>query len=154
MQLDDFLPYQLAVLAETVSQCMAQVYRERFGLTRDEWRVLAQLAGSAAAAGSAPGGVKTTEVIQRTTLDKMQVSRAVARLERDGLLTRRPDPDDGRGWRLALTAAGRTLHAKVVPMVRSREAFLLEALSAAERRALESALEKMRSRAETMLSQG
>ena len=161
MRLEDFLPYRLALLAEGVSQCMAQVYRERFGLTRDEWRVLAHLAGSAgsaAAAGSpgaaAAGPVKTTEVIRRTTLDKMQVSRAVARLERDGLVQRHPDPDDGRSWRLELSAAGRALHAKVVPMVQAREAFLLEALSAAERRALDAALQKMQQRAEQMLRAG
>jgi DNA-binding MarR family transcriptional regulator len=149
MRLEDFVPYRLAVLAEGVSQCMAQVYRQRFGLTRDEWRVLAQLAASAA--GDA---IKTSEVIRRTTLDKMQVSRAVARLERDGLVERHGDPDDGRGWRLRPTAAGRALHAQVVPMVKAREQFLLEALSADERRVLDAALLKMQQRAEQMLRAG
>jgi DNA-binding MarR family transcriptional regulator len=152
MRLEDFLPYRLALLAEAVSQCMAQVYRERFGLARDEWRVLAHLAGSGAAVAATP--VKTTEVIRRTALDKMQVSRAVARLERDGLVQRHPDPDDGRGWRLELSAAGRALHAQVVPMVQAREAILLEVLSAAERRVLDAALLKMQQRAEQMLRAG
>ena len=96
MDLSSFLPYRIAVLSESVSQCIAQVYRERFGLTRDEWRVLAALADA--------GKVKTSAVIASTTLEKMQVSRAVSRMERDGLLERLPDPDDGRGWLLRLHA--------------------------------------------------
>ena len=37
------------------------------------------------------------------------ITRLVRELERDGLVTRRPDPDDGRAWRVAVTAAGRRL---------------------------------------------
>lgn len=44
MKLQQFMPYRLAVVAEAVSRAIADVYRERFGLTRDEWRVLAALA--------------------------------------------------------------------------------------------------------------
>lgn len=139
MELQQFFPYRMAVLSEAVSQCVAQVYRERFGLTRDEWRVIAALAGA--------GWLKTARVIETTTLEKMPVSRAVARLERDGLVERKPDPDDGRGFLLRLAPAGRALHAKVVPMVQAREAFLLEALDADERRVLDGALDKLRERA-------
>jgi DNA-binding MarR family transcriptional regulator len=74
----------------------------------------------------------------------------VARLERDGLLQRSPDPDDGRGYRLRLKPAGRALHAKVVPMVLAREQFLLEALDPAERELLLRALTRMGERAEQL----
>ena len=70
MDLQTFLPYRLAVLSEQVSQCVALVYRERFGLSRDAWRVLAALADG--------GTVRTADVIAATALEKMQVSRAVA----------------------------------------------------------------------------
>ena len=43
LDLDAFLPYQLAVLAEAVSRSMSQIYAQRFDLSRDEWRVLAAL---------------------------------------------------------------------------------------------------------------
>lgn len=146
MDLSSFLPYRLAVLSESVSQCIAQVYRERFGLTRDEWRVLAALAEA--------GKVKTSTVIINTTLEKMQVSRAVSRLERDGLLERMPDPDDGRGWLLRLLPAGRALYAKVVPMVQAREQFLLNALDPTEQQALHQALNKLQERARQLNAQG
>jgi len=146
MELQNFFPYRLAVLAEAVSQSVAQVYRERFGLTRDEWRVIAALAES--------GPARTAAIIERTTLEKMQVSRAVTRLEQGGLLERQPDPEDGRGWVLRLTPQGRALYRKIVPVVAAREAFLLDALDAAERRALDSALAKVLERARLLGSQG
>lgn len=145
MDLSRFFPYRVAVLAESVSQCLAQVYSERFGLTRDEWRVLAALAEA--------GTVKTAQVIQSTALEKMRVSRAAARMEAADLIERLPDPDDGRGWLLRLKPAGRALHQKIVPVVQAREAFLLEALSAQEQAALDRALDKLQTRAQLLLQQ-
>lgn len=139
MNLQRFLPYRVAVLAESMSQCVAQVYRESFGLTRDEWRVMAALAEA--------GTVKTSRVIESTTLEKMQVSRAASRLEEGGLLERLPDPEDGRGWLLRLKPAGRALHQKIVPMVLAREEFLLQALEPAERQVLDAAVDKLLQRA-------
>lgn len=146
MDLDNFLPYRLAVLSEQVSQCIALVYRERFGLSRDEWRVLAALAEG--------GAVKTGVVIETSALDKMQVSRAAKGLEDKACLERLPDPQDGRGWLLRLTPAGRALLQKIAPMVRAREAFLLEALSAEERAVLDRAIERLAEQAERLSRQG
>lgn len=146
MDLQRFFPYRIAVLAENVSQCVAQVYRERFGLSRDEWRVLAALADHRT--------MKMVQVMESSTLEKMQVSRAVARLEGDGLLEKLPDPDDGRGWLLRLRPAGRALYNKVVPMVQAREAFLLEALSAEERAVLDKALALLDERARQLARAG
>jgi DNA-binding MarR family transcriptional regulator len=146
MDLEQFFPYRLARAAETVSQALALIYNERFELTRDEWRVLAALAELREA--------KTTRVLESTSLDKMRVSRAVARLERDGLITRTADPDDGRGHLLRLRPAGRTLYARIVPMAQAREAYLLEPLSVAERKLFLRALTLVQERAEQLARQG
>jgi len=146
MDLARFFPYRLARLAESVSQATAQVYAQRFGLTRDEWRIVAALAGQ--------GAMKTTRIMENSTLDKMRVSRAMARLERDGLVGRTPDPEDGRAWLVKLLPAGNSLYRKIVPMVLAREAFLLEALSEEEKVVLERAMSKVHERAEQLLRQG
>jgi DNA-binding MarR family transcriptional regulator len=146
VDLQRFFPYRLARLADAVSRATAQVYAERFDLTRDEWRVLAAL--------EQLGEVRTSAVMESSTLDKMQVSRAVNRMERSGLLARTPDPADGRGYLLRLTPRGRALHARIVPMVRAREAFLLEALTSEQRAALEAALDAVQERAGLLLRQG
>jgi DNA-binding MarR family transcriptional regulator len=146
LELDDFFPYRLALLADAVSRSMAQIYAERFDLTRDEWRVLAALAGAAP--------VRTAMVIERTTLDKVSVSRALARMERKGLIARDTDPDDSRGHLIRLLPAGRALFRKIVPMVRSREAYLLDALDETERHALDSALDKLLQRSRQLARHG
>ena len=70
--LEDFLPYRLAVISHTVSNNIARVYDKRFGLTIQEWRVIAIL-------GRFPG-LSAVEVAERTMLDKVAVSRAVTKL--------------------------------------------------------------------------
>ena len=146
MQLEKFFPYRLAVLSEQVSLATAQVYRERFALTRDEWRVLSALADQ--------GEVRTADVKERTTLDKMQVSRALARLEAEGLVARAPDPEDGRAWRVRLKPAGQALFRKIVPMVQAREEYLLSDLTPEEQLVLSSALDKVEARARQLTRQG
>jgi DNA-binding MarR family transcriptional regulator len=146
MELEKFFPYRLAVLAEQVSLATAQVYRERFALTRDEWRVLAALAQQ--------GEVRTADVKDRTTLDKMQVSRALARLEAEGLVARAPDPEDGRAWRVRLLPAGSALYRKIVPMVQAREEYLLSDLSPQEMEVLAAAIDKVEARARQLTRHG
>lgn len=146
MDLQQFFPYRLARLAEAVSQATAQVYSTRFNLTRDEWRVLAALADGA--------DVKTAAVMDSGSLDKMRASRALARMERDGLVLRSADPEDGRAYRVRLLPAGLALYRKIVPMVLAREAFLLAELAPAERAALDQALDQVLQRAQQLTQQG
>lgn len=146
MRLAEFLPYQLAVVTEAVSRAVAQVYGVRFALRRDEWRVLAALAET--------GEMHTKAAALYTTLDKMQVSRAVAGLEARALIERAEDPEDRRNRILRLTPAGRALLARLAPMALAREAFLLESLTAEERHILDSALAKILARANQLQRQG
>jgi DNA-binding MarR family transcriptional regulator len=147
MDLEQFFPYRVSRLAEAVSLATAQVYSERYHLSRDEWRIVSALGGE-------PGAVKTAYLLESSTLDKMRVSRALARLEQDGLIERSPDPDDGRGQLLRLLPAGRALYRKIVPMVQAREQFLLAALDPDERQLLDKALTVLRERAEQLIRQG
>ena len=146
MDLQSFYPYQLAVLAEAVSQAMAQVYAEHFDLSRDEWRLVAGLAEL--------GPTRTTELMAYSTLQKMPASRAAASLEARGLIERSPAADDRRNHVLKLTPAGAALVRKIEPMVKAREQFLLDALSPQEQATLASAHAKLLARTQQMLSQG
>lgn len=146
MQLQQFLPYRLAVLAEAVSRSMAAVYRQRFELSRDEWRLLAALGET--------GRLQAAEAAQITTLDKMQASRALRSLEARGLVARHPDETDRRHVIVQLQPAGRALLRQVQPMVMAREAYLLEALDDEERAVLDRALAKLLQRARTLQTHG
>ena len=146
IDLQAFLPYRLAVLSEAVSRCVSQVYGERFQLSRDEWRVLAALADA--------GTMKSSAAALHTTLDKMQVSRAVTRLEQDGLIQRSEDPGDRRNRVIELLPPGTALVRKVVPLVEARVAFLLDALDPAERSSLDAVIAKVGERAQQLIRQG
>jgi DNA-binding MarR family transcriptional regulator len=146
MQLQQFLPYRLAVLAEAVSRSMAAVYHQRFELSRDEWRLLAALGEG--------GPLQAAQAAQVTTLDKMQASRALRSLEARGLVERQTDESDRRHVIVQLRPAGRALLRQVQPMVMAREAYLLEALDDEERAVLDRALAKLLHRAKALQDYG
>jgi len=51
-------------------------------------------------------GTRSTVLAQRAGISKQAVGKVVRELEEHGLLTRLPDPDDGRAFRVAFTEAG------------------------------------------------
>jgi DNA-binding MarR family transcriptional regulator len=134
-RLDDFLPYQLSVAANRVSRLFAQRYSGAYGLTIPEWRVLATIARF--------GIVSPTAVGEWTAMDKVKVSRAAAGLVAHGLIRQSPDPNDGRGRLLRLTRKGETVHRAVVPMAKSLEAALAEAVGRTQWVALRKALVRL-----------
>ena len=137
--LENFLPYRLSVLTNLVSTAIAGTYRERFGLSIPEWRVLAVLANSP--------DLSAAEVAQRTAMDKVAVSRAVRVLLQEGRLERRVARADRRRSVLRLTPAGRHVHAGVAPFALAYEHSLLQPLSRAERIRLDRALDILMGRA-------
>ncbi len=137
--LQRFFPYRLAILAEQVSETVAQIYTDRFDLGRAEWRVLAALGYR--------NDMPAKEAGDYAALDKMQVSRAVASLVDRQLATREIDPADRRNHLLRLTPAGRALYLKIIPLALAREAYVLDALTDEEARVLDTALGKLMERA-------
>ncbi|WP_298285090.1 MarR family winged helix-turn-helix transcriptional regulator [Acidocella sp.] len=146
LALNSFLPYRLTILADQVSRTAAQIYADRFDLTRPEWRIIASL--------SELGPVSATEICAHSAQDKMTVSRAVASLETRLLVHRHDDPHDRRNKILDLTPAGRALYGKIVPLILAREAYLLESFSPEERATLNRLLEALLLRARGLEQRG
>jgi DNA-binding MarR family transcriptional regulator len=99
--LDEFLPYRLTVAAGRLSRDFAARYRERFGISIPEWRVVAHLAQS--------GRVSVREIHERVDMDKSKVSRAAQRLEAAGYVEKRVNAADRRLVELSLTPEGRAM---------------------------------------------
>ncbi len=137
-RLEEFLPYRLSVAANRTARLFAQRYSTAFGLSIPEWRVLAVVGRF--------GGLSSTEVAERTAMDKVKVSRAVHALVGRGLLRRRADTADRRVQRLEFTTAGRRVHAGIVPLARQLEAELLAGLAEPDRTALSAALAALEAR--------
>ncbi len=139
LDLASFLPYRLSVLQLAVSRSLALIYGARFDLSRHEWRALAVLAQEAP--------LTAVAIAERTSMDKVQVSRATAKLIAAGRVTRETDPHDRRRAPLRPTSKGRAIYRRIVPLVKARERELTSALTPAEARALDRIIDKLQRRA-------
>ena len=144
--LGEFLPYRISVAAEAVSALFASRYEERFGLTIPEWRVMAVVGEHQQQS--------TQQVIERTGMDRVRVSRAVIRLGDKGLLDRVTHPRDQRAQLLHLTRKGQGVYDQIVPLAREMQAALASTLSVAERETFENLLTKIGHEAKRLLAEG
>ena len=71
LKLQEYFPYRLARLAEQVSLAVAEVYADRFALSRQEWRILAAL-------GEQPR-LPTKQIGRLTTLVASSAAAAIPR---------------------------------------------------------------------------
>ncbi|MGL4635731.1 MAG: MarR family winged helix-turn-helix transcriptional regulator [Beijerinckiaceae bacterium] len=126
LQLEDFLPYRLNVAASIVSEGLARLYSERFGIDIPGWRVIATLGQV---------GQATAKMIgQHSHMHKTKVSRAVSDLESRSLIRRDVNPSDKREAILVLTDNGRKVYEDIVPLAKHYEALLLQRYSAADQK--------------------
>lgn len=108
-----FLPYKLAVAAKRTSEDLARQYRERFGITIPEWRVLVHLAHG--------GKISVRDIESRVAMAKYEVSRAAKRLREAELIERKENPDDRRLVILTLTPKGRHMMAELLPLAKAHQ---------------------------------
>jgi DNA-binding MarR family transcriptional regulator len=146
LALERFLPYRLSVLSNRISTAIARLYARRFDLDIAEWRVIAVLGRF--------GAMSANGVCERTQMDKVRVSRAVARLVGAGRLVRRTDAADRRRSVLAVSDAGRQLYAEIAPLALSVERRLMAALPASDRAELDRLLELLEASAATTFAEG
>ena len=96
--LQDFLPYLLNQAAEAASLGFQDIYRDSYAMTRTQWRVMANLGKF--------GAMTARDICAISHIEKTKVSRAVAALERGGMLSRAPSEQDRRAEILSLTDKG------------------------------------------------
>ena len=83
-------------------------------------------------------------------MDKMAVNRAIKRLERQGHLKRRQNPDDRRSFNLSLTPSGTELYELIVPSANNRYHELVSVLSHDELAILNDQLTRLIDQAEQL----
>ncbi|MCL6415671.1 MarR family winged helix-turn-helix transcriptional regulator [Aestuariirhabdus sp. Z084] len=135
LQLNNFLPYRLYVLANRISRSLADHYEQQFQITRPEWRIIAVL-------GEQPD-LSAAQVAELTAMDKVATSRAVTKLLASKLLIRSFAVDDKRRSQLSLSAKGQKLYQKIVPIAQAYEEKIVSQLSDHERELLRTLLEKL-----------
>lgn len=130
-RLPSWLAGQLASTATgLVADALASVH-----LRRQHFTVLSSLAERGAASQAALG--------RRLLIDRSDMHALLTELERDGLVARVRDPQDGRRILVELTPAGARALKRLDARIDGAQQALVAPLSAAERRELERLLTKL-----------
>lgn len=141
LELTRTVGYLSARVGQAFQRSLLNKLREAgFAITVEEWRLMRAL--------WAEDGLPQARLGDIALKDKGQLSRMVSRLEAEGWVQRRPDPQDKRTPRLFLTPAGRRLEAKLVPLGGAVRAQAVQGLDDATLAAAVCALEAMLSNLE------
>lgn len=130
-----FLPYLLNQAAEESSLAFTQLYKNKYGMLRTEWRVLFHL--------GAFGQMTATDIVTRAKLHKTKISRAVTKLVEKRFVARERSEDDRRQEYLTLTAAGKAAYEDLRSVARAYDADLCEKFTDEEVRLLRVMLKRL-----------
>lgn len=118
--LERYLPYRFVVLAARLSSKLAKQYKQEFGISIPEWRVLLNVGYTK--------DLSIRDIEQRVSLERSKVSRAATKLEAKGFLAKQVDARDKRLLKLTLTREGTELLAKLIPIAERFQAELNQIL--------------------------
>lgn len=135
LNLTDYYPYRLAVLSHEVSKAFTPLYQQRFELTRQEWRVLAALGENS--------NMSSKEITEYSTLEKMQVSRAIKSMIKKSLVKYVDNKLDRREKRVTLSSKGTQVYKEIVPLALAREEFILSSLSDREVKLFDTVIDRL-----------
>lgn len=135
----DDLRYGFGFLMHDATRLMNRYYDRRvraFGITRTQWTLLTYL--------SRYEGVSQTRLAEYMDLAPMTLTRQIDKLEQDGLLDRRQDPQDRRTNLIYLTEKSQPLMAHMHEIAVDAKEAALKNLSSQEREQLRELLGKVR----------
>ncbi|WP_170940673.1 MarR family winged helix-turn-helix transcriptional regulator [Pseudoalteromonas sp. NBT06-2] len=141
--LNKFFPYRFSILQQAISENIASVYTGEFDLSRHEWRILAILGEQS--------GLSAKQITLLTSLEKMQISRAINSMRSNELIKETVNIKDKRFTQLYLTDKGQKIYQILVPRVLNKEKELLTALSKDEQKKLNQLLDKLHQKATLLL---
>jgi DNA-binding MarR family transcriptional regulator len=143
----DYPTFRLSLVAKVMDRLTLRHLAERSDYTFAEWRVLSRLA-------SLPDGATVGQIADLAWVDRAEVSRAAAALEKRGMTARRENREDRRKPILYATEEGRK---RQRPLAAERSAFhadLVADLSTDEREELDRLLAKIAQRLVQALENG
>ena len=129
--------------SNAVSGLIARAYQDRFGLSVPQWRLICVLAEG--------GALTQGQLVSKTVMDKVMVSRAAQGLLRRHLVSRTEHHADARSHVLALSAQGQRLYAEIAPLALAYEQALIAGLSPDEVDGLKRLLSRLQSAATALV---
>ncbi len=128
---------RMLTCTQLIESRIRSALRQRFGTTLPRFDLLAQLERS-------PGGLKMSELSRRMMVTSGNVTGITDQLVGEGLVERRPIPEDRRAFRVRLTAKGRQAFARMAQAHEEWIIEMLEGLSASEQGRLYALLGKLK----------
>ncbi|SEO38887.1 DNA-binding transcriptional regulator, MarR family [Salinihabitans flavidus] len=120
----DALSFRIARLAAINEKAGNALFREQFGLTLTEWRVLGVT--------QAMQCVPFNQLYRYLVMDKGQLSRTVKALGKRDLIEILPSETDARQIQIRTTQAGRDLHDRALVYTQERNEVTVETLTPEE----------------------
>jgi DNA-binding MarR family transcriptional regulator len=146
LDFDAFVPFTLIAIANRIARNASRAYLAQFDIGLNEWRILAHL--------RVHPGITANHICDVSELDKAAVSRSLRQLDLRKLVAISRRPGDPRGRALRLTAAGDTLHDRMIRVALARETMLLAGFSAEEQAQLRDFLSRLRTNARLLRDGG
>ena len=141
--LESLVSFRLRLLANLYTKASASAYERGFGLTLNEWRIIALL--------SAGGKLSISRLADQAQFDRGLTTRVIATLIKHQFVKKERDIQDGRGEIASLTVQGQELVSEVTPLAAQRNEELLSCLTKNERVIFDSILNKLTDQAKVML---
>lgn len=132
--LDSYLPYLLNRAGARIAAAFNAEMRQ-IGASLQVWRVLAALREQ--------DGRRMGDLSKTTSIEVSTLTRLVDNMEKDGLVARRREAGDARAIALHVTASGRRLTQRILPIAERYEAVALEGFTAPETKVLKKALRRL-----------
>ncbi len=133
--LEERVMHRFYLIAKRFDQALVAMHSKKLGISVNNCKIMRVIAFH--------GPLSATELGVRTSLDPDKITRAVDTLVDRSYVIRKSDEADRRKVVLTLSAKGRRVHDKIEMVVSAMEAEFLSALTADERKALGSSLDKL-----------
>ena len=141
----DFVTSRVLRLSNTLGLYASRRYRDEFGMTLPEWRVMSIIAASE------PTTARDISRILAT--DKGWVGLSAESLKRRGYVSGSPDTRDGRRILLSLTEEGQKMHDAVLVASQWRQRRLLASLPDGQADLFLECLDRLQAEADRMLQE-
>jgi DNA-binding MarR family transcriptional regulator len=137
LDLNSHIATKIAIFANRLSRSASRFYRERYGIGVVEWRLMMFIGHDE---------TRANHICGATDLDKGAVSRSLRALQGMGIVSVRGDGADSRRNNVALTAKGRALHDRIVPIALQRQRELVSDLTRDEVETFTSVIDRLQAK--------
>jgi DNA-binding MarR family transcriptional regulator len=141
----DFVTYRVLRLSNTFGLYASRRYRDQYGMTLPEWRVMSIVASCQP--------TTAREISRVLVTDKGWVGLSLEKLQRRGFIMRSVDPHDARRTPVSLTRKGQEMHNAILAIARRRQRRLLASLPKDAAETLIACFDTLQAEADRMLEE-